>query len=73
MEKKLPSIGRIVHYQRFGSQNGEHKSEPSPAIITQVFENGDCQLFVMTPNGTYHNRTPFSEEPKAGHWNWPKY
>jgi hypothetical protein len=70
MEQK-PSIGKVVHYQRFGSPAGEHKSEPSPAVITQVFENGECQLFVMNPNGLYFNRTPYSPEPKPGHWNWP--
>ena len=26
MEQK-PSIGRVVHYQKFGTPNGEHKSE----------------------------------------------
>jgi len=67
-----PSIGRMVHYQRFGSPGGEHKSEPSPAVITQVFEDGiTCQLFVMNPNGFYFNKTPFSEVPKPGHWSWP--
>lgn len=68
------SIGRIVHYQRFGSPGGEHKAEPSPAIITKVIneESGLCQLFVMNPNGLYFNETPFSDEPKPGHWSWPQ-
>ena len=70
-EEQKPSIGRIVHYQRHGSPDGTHKAEPSPAIITQVFENGDCQLFVMNPNGLYHNRSAYSAEPKPGCWSWP--
>lgn len=71
MEQK-PTIGRIVHYQRYGTPGGEHKAEPSPAIVTQVLdETGKCQLFVMNPNGVYHNATPYSETPKPGHWNWP--
>ncbi len=71
MEQK-PSIGRTVHYQRYGSPGGEHKAEPSPAVITQVHADGTtCQLFVMNPNGLYFNTTPYSEEPKPGHWNWP--
>jgi hypothetical protein len=68
-----PSIGRTVHYHRYGSPNGEHKPEPSPAIITKVLDEttGRCQLFVMNPNGLYFNDTPFSEEPKPGCWSWP--
>lgn len=69
--KQSPSIGRVVHYQRFGSPGGEHLSEPSPAIITQVMENDECMLFVMNPNGLYFNKTPYADEPKPGHWNWP--
>lgn len=67
-----PKIGDRVYYQRFGSPGGEHKAEPSPAIVTQVYEDGTtCQLFVMNPNGVYHNRTPYSQEIKGGHWYWP--
>ncbi len=68
-----PTIGRTVHYMRFGSPGGEHKPEMSPAIITKVIDesSGTCQLFVINPNGLYFNETPFSEEPKPGHWSWP--
>lgn len=76
MEQK-PSIGRIVHYQRHGSPNGDHKSEPSPAVITHVHttETGaitmEVALFVMNPTGTYFQTiTPYSAEPKPGHWSW---
>jgi hypothetical protein len=71
VSQQKPTIGRVVHYQRYGTALGEHKSEPSPAVIVEVFENGDCQLFVMNPNGLYFNRTPYSDEPKGGHWSWP--
>lgn len=68
-----PSIGRIVHYQRYGSPGGEHLPEPSPAVIVKVLDEKTerCQLFVMNPNGLYFNDTPYSEEPKPGHWSWP--
>lgn len=71
--KQMPSIGRIVLYQKYGTPGGEHKAEPSPAMITKVIdaESGSCMLFVMNPNGLYFNETPYSEEPKAGHWSWP--
>lgn len=68
-----PTIGRIVLYQRYGTPGGEHKAEPSPAIITNIIneETQECQLFVMNPNGVYFNPTPFSETPKPGCWSWP--
>lgn len=66
-----PTIGSIVHYQRYGTPGGEHKAEPSPAIITKVLENNECMLFVVNPSGLYFNQTPYSEEPKPGHWSWP--
>lgn len=65
-----PTIGRIVWYMKFGTPGGEHKPEPSPAIITRVHENDECDLFVMNPNGCYFNKTKFSEELKGGHWSW---
>jgi len=71
MEQK-PSIARMVHYQRYGSPGGEHLAEPSPAVITKVHPDGTtCDLFVMNPNGVYFNPTPYSPEPKPGHWSWP--
>ena len=67
------AIGRIVFYQKYGTPGGEHKAEPSPAIITKVLDQttGRCQLFVMNPNGLYFNDTEFSSELKGGHWSWP--
>jgi len=73
MERKA-TIGRIVHYQRYGSSGGEHKAEPSPAIVTKVLDDGTtCQLFIMNPNGVYFNETSYAEELTPGHWSWPSY
>lgn len=67
-----PSIGRIVLYHKYGTPGGEHKAEPSPAIITKVEDDGStCHLFVMNPNGLYLNKTPYASEPTPGHWSWP--
>lgn len=77
MEQK-PSVGRIVHYQAFGTPGGEYKSEPRAAIITTVHEASDgaevadVGLAVLNPTGVFFNaRIPYSADPKAGCWNWP--
>lgn len=72
MSTQVLTIGRIVWYHRHGSPDGTHKPEPSPAIVTKVIgDSGKCSLFVMNPNGTYHNECDYSREAKPGCWNWP--
>lgn len=68
------SIGRVVIYMKYGTPGGEHKAEPSPAIITKVIneDTQECQLFVMNPNGVYFNSCQYSEDPKPGCWSWPQ-
>lgn len=58
-----PSIGRIVLYQRHGSPNGQHKAEPSAAVITSVYppdfegqEGLFVDLCVLNPTGIYFDR-----------------
>lgn len=71
MEQQV-TIGRIVLYLRYGTPGGEHPPAFSPAVVTQVEEDGTtCHLFVMNPNGCYFNKTPYSAEPKPGCWSWP--
>lgn len=79
----IPSIGRIVWYQRHGSPNGQHKAEPSPAIITKVIDAGAgvVDLCVFNPTGMYFdvgtkhdpmdvpNRDASDWSP--GTWRWP--
>jgi hypothetical protein len=75
--EQRPSVGRIVLYQRHGSPNGQHKSEPSPAIITRVLDgalNGidKVDLCVFNPSGLYFDQgTPFDPSGGPGTWRWP--
>ncbi len=72
MDQK-PSVGRIVHYQSYGTPGGEYKPAPRAAIVTDVTEGSlTVGLCVLNPTGMFFNRdVPFSAEPKPGHWNWP--
>jgi hypothetical protein len=82
MEQK-PSVGRIVHYQAYGTPGGEYPSAPRAAIVTEVGptpgndrpENAGANLVglcVLNPTGQFFNRdVPYSETPKPGHWSWP--
>jgi hypothetical protein len=67
-----PTIGRVVHYQSYGTPGGEFQSLQHPAIVTEVHSDGVVGLFVINPTGQYFTReVPFSETPKPGHWSWP--
>jgi hypothetical protein len=73
---QTPSIGRVVHYQRYGTPGGEHKAEPSPAIITRIVdaEAGIVDAVVFNPTGQYFSQNlQHSSEPKPGCWNWPPF
>lgn len=67
-----PTVGRIVHYQAYGTPNGEFPSVPRAAVVTQVHTDTCVDLCVMNPSGLFFNTSVvYSEEPKPGHWNWP--
>jgi hypothetical protein len=79
--EQKPSVGRIVHYQAYGTPGGEYKPEPRAAIITQVCEPDrpdsipevpSVGLAIMNPTGMFFNpRIAYSKEPKPGYWSWP--
>ncbi|WP_063039701.1 hypothetical protein [Nocardia pseudovaccinii] len=74
MADSVPSIGRIVHYQSYGTPGGEHPSEPLAAIVTSVDDRGRVGLAVFYDNGISHKAdVPYSwaDEPEPGHWSWP--
>ena len=73
-----PTIGRVVHYQSFGTPGGEHLPEPRAAIITTVLPAPTADvtpavgLAVLNPTGVFFNTdVPHSPTPKPGPWNWP--
>ncbi|QYW07653.1 hypothetical protein SEA_QUINCYROSE_4 [Mycobacterium phage QuincyRose] len=74
----IPTVGRIVHYQSYGTPGGEYLPEPRAAIVTAVQPVGDdnrvpnVSLCVLNPTGMFFNTdVPFSYVPKPGCWNWP--
>ena len=73
MTTQKPTVGRIVHYQSFGTPKGEYKSKPIAAVVTQVNDdNGSVGLCILNPTGMFFNTSvQYSEEPAPGHWSWP--
>lgn len=71
MDQK-PTVGRIVHYQAYGTPGGEYASVPRAAIVTQVHSDECVSLCVLNPTGQFFNQSVnYSAEPKPGCWNWP--
>lgn len=83
-----PTVGRLVHYQAYGTPGGEYPSIERAAVVTAVekyekvkFDEGTPEeaqykvsLCVLNPTGQFFNQgVPYSAEPKPGHWNWMPY
>lgn len=67
-----PTIGRMVHYQSYGTPGGKYTAEPRAAIITAVRDDEVVSLAVVNPTGLFFDLVvPFSKVPLAGHWSWP--
>lgn len=67
-----PSVGRIVHYQSYGTPGGEYPSTERAAVITEVVGGGAVGLCVLNPEGLFFNKdVPYSEQPSPGCWSWP--
>lgn len=66
-----PSVGRMVHYQAYGTPGGEYKSVPRAAVVTEVVSDEEVGLAIFNPTGMFFVRAKYSEEPKPGCWNWP--
>jgi hypothetical protein len=67
---QTPTVGRIVHYQSYGSPGGEYVSEPRAAIITKVHNATCVDLCVLNPEGMFFNRSVV-QGITGGKWNWP--
>lgn len=68
-----PTVGRIVHYQAYGTPGGEFKSQPRAAIIAEVHSDDEVTVVVLNPSGIFFNRVKHApnDAPTPGHWNWP--
>lgn len=74
-----PTVGRIVHYQSYGTPKGEYQSKPVAAVITSVEETFTTErefvgLCIFNPTGLFFNtKVPHAEAdvPTPGCWNWP--
>ncbi|MGY1593241.1 hypothetical protein ACI79D_14800 [Geodermatophilus sp. SYSU D00708] len=73
-----PTIGRVVHYQSYGTPGGEYLPEPRAASITEIGTPAEDEvtpavgLAVLNPTGMFFITSfPSAEEPTPGHWNWP--
>lgn len=80
----IPTVGRLVHYQAYGTPGGEYPSIERAAVVTGVeFSDTDSSieernykvsLAVLNPTGMFFNQdVPYSETPKPGYWNWMPY
>lgn len=73
-----PSIGRIVHYQSYGTPGGEYESVCRAAVVTDVHGTDASgyvvSLAVLNPEGMFFNRRV--PEGDSGHsggtWHWPE-
>jgi hypothetical protein len=77
-----PTVGRIVHYQAFGTPGGEYKSEPRAAVVTQVRlipqgalddeHSYSVGLCILNPIGQFFNvDVRYDADGKPGTWRWP--
>lgn len=70
-----PSVGRIVHYQTYGTPGGEYLSEPMAAIVTKVYPGGSLvDLSVFYDSGLSFRRGvkyAAGRPPVPGCWSWP--
>lgn len=67
-----PTVGRIVHYQSYGTPGGTpYASLPRAAIVAEIHSDEEVTVCVLNPSGLHFNRAKYSEQPTPGHWNWP--
>lgn len=68
-----PSIGRIVHYQSYGTPKGEYASACRAAIVAAVKGPDTVDLVVCNPEGLFFNHdVPYSDGHEGGTWHWPE-
>lgn len=77
MRNVAPTIGNQVHYRSWGSAplpdgTQVHPPKCRAAIVTDVLGADMCSLFVITPNGTFHDDCTHDEDGhRGGTWHYP--
>jgi hypothetical protein len=70
-----PTIGRIVHYQSYGTPGGEYQSRPRAAVVTDAGVGGnemDVSLAILNPTGMFFTEcVQYDADGKPGTWRWP--
>lgn len=67
-----PTIGRIVWYQAHGSPNGQYKSVPRAAVVTEVMSPTEVSLAILNPTGMFFTvGVRYDEAGSPGSWRWP--
>ncbi len=67
-----PSVGRAVHFVPPQECVGPKSLTLYAATITQVNEDGTCELATLGPNSLYFQHgVKFAEEYTPGCWSWP--
>lgn len=72
----LATVGRMVHYQSYGTPGGEFLPEPRAAVVTSAKNGITIDICVLNPTGFFFNQNvPHAEDdkPTPGHWNWMPY
>lgn len=64
-----PRINDRVVYQAHGSPNGQHKSLPRAAIVTQVNDDHTVGLCIVNPTGLFF-ATSVAQGQGPGEWRW---
>jgi len=73
-----PSVGRIVHYQSYGTPGGEYESVCRAAVVTEVHgpdTSGEVvSLAVLNPEGMFFKARMPQGDPghTGGTWHWPE-
>ena len=67
-----PSVGRIVHYQSFGTPG--YPSAPRAAVITQVNDDGTINLGIFNESYiSFQQNVAYDPDNAPGTWHQPPY
>jgi len=65
-----PTIGRIVHFRTY--ENDRTLTRCVPALVTEVHENSEVGLMIVSPTGSsFDRRVRWDEAQDPATWHWP--